>query len=102
MKIILNRTVAINTAAPLMSATTSKNVLATGVGILIEARVPDICIFTTYDLEKGMRTTVEAKVIEEGTFIISAQKFIQTLKVMEGEEVLSFEECGCADGHTDC
>ena len=87
MKIIFKRQTAIATAAPLMCATASKTVLPTGDGILIEAKVPDICIFTTYDLEKGLRTTVEAKVIEEGTYIISAQKFIQTLKVMEGDEV---------------
>ena len=87
MKIIFNRQTAISTAAPLMCATASKTVRPTGDGILIEAKMPDICIFTTYDLEKGIRTTVEAKVIEEGTYIISAQKFIQTLKVMEGDEV---------------
>jgi DNA polymerase-3 subunit beta len=70
-----------------MCATTGKSVLATGDGILIEAQMPDVCVFTTYDLEKGLRTTVEAKVIEEGSYIINAQKFIQTLKVMEGDEV---------------
>ncbi len=87
MKIIFKRQTAIATAAPLMCATASKTVFPTADGILIEAKVPDICIFTTYDLEKGLRTTVEAKVIEEGTYIISAQKFIQTLKVMDGDEV---------------
>ncbi len=87
MKIIFNKQTAIATAAPLMAATASKTVLAIGDGMLIEARVPDTCIFTTYDLEKGMQTTVEAKVIEEGSYIISAQKFIQTLKVMDGDEV---------------
>ena len=87
MKIIFNRNKAIATAAPLMCATTGKSVLATGDGILIDAQMPDVCVFTTYDLEKGLRTTVEAKVIEEGSYIINAQKFIQTLKVMEGDEV---------------
>ena len=31
--------------------------------------------------------TIEAKVIEEGSYIINAQKFNQTLRVMEGEEI---------------
>ena len=70
MKIIFNRNKAIATAAPLMCATTGKSVLATGDGILIDAQMPDVCVFTTYDLEKGLRTTVEAKVIEEGSYII--------------------------------
>ena len=87
MKIIFNRQTAIATATPLMCATVSKTLIPTGDGILIEAKTPDICIFTTYGGEKGIRTTVEAKVIEEGSYIINAQKFIQTLKVMEGDEV---------------
>lgn len=88
MKIIFNRQTAERTAAPLMCATGGKSVLATSEGILIEAKSPDICIFTTYDMEKGLRTNVEAKVIEGGSYIINAQKFIQTLKVMDGEEVM--------------
>ena len=55
--------------------------------ILIEAKKPDICVMTTYDLEKGVRTTIEAKVIEEGKFILNAQKFNQTIRVMGGEEI---------------
>jgi DNA polymerase-3 subunit beta len=42
---------------------------------------------TTYDLEKGLRVTIEAKVIEEGCYIINAQKFNQTMRVMDGGEV---------------
>ena len=42
---------------------------------------------TTFDLEKGMRITVEGQVEEAGAYIINAQKFVQTLRVMEGEFV---------------
>ena len=87
MKIIFNRQKAIATAAPLMCATGSRTVAITGDAILIEAKKPDVCIFTTYDHEKGLRTNVDAEVLEDGTYIISASKFIQTLKVMEGDEV---------------
>ena len=88
MKIIFKRQTAERTAAPLMCATGGKSVLATSEGILIEANSPDVCIFTTYDMEKGLRTNVEAKVIEGGSYIINAQKFIQTLKVMDGDEIM--------------
>lgn len=87
MKIIFNRMDAANTAAPLMCATGGKSMVPTSDGILIEAQAPDICVFTTRDQEKGLRTAVEAKIIEGGSYIINAQKFIQTLKVMEGNEV---------------
>ena len=87
MKVIFNRTEISSAVAPLMCAVSGKSTLTTIEGILIEAKFPDTCIMTTFDLEKGVRITVEAKVIEEGKFIINAQKFVQTLRVMDGEEV---------------
>lgn len=87
MKIIFNRQQVLNATAPLMCATTGKSTLSAIEGILIEARHPDLCTMTTYDLEKGVRVTMEAKVIEEGRFIINAQKFVQTLRVIDGEEI---------------
>ena len=87
MKIIFDKSKITAAVAPLMCAVSGKSVLSTIEGILIEARVPDVCILTTYDLEKGVRTTIEAKVIEEGKFIINAQKFNQTIKVMSGDEI---------------
>ena len=87
MKIIFNRSAISTAVAPLMCAVSGKSTLTTIEGILIEAKCPDTCIMTTFDLEKGVRITVEAKVIEEGSYIINAQKFSQTLRVMDGEEV---------------
>ena len=87
MKIIFNRTAISAAIAPLMCAVSGKSTLSTIEGILIDARMPDTCTMTTYDLEKGVRITVEAKVLEEGSYIINAQKFMQTLRVMDGDEV---------------
>ncbi len=87
MKIIFNRSAVSAAVAPLMCAVSGKSTLTTIEGILIEAKMPDTCVMTTYDLEKGVRITMEAKVLEEGCYIINAQKFNQTLRVMEGEEV---------------
>ena len=92
MKIIFNRNEILETALPLLSATSGKPFSpATGdytEGIKIEANFPDTCTMTTYDLQKGVKITVEAKVLEEGCVIVSGQKFIQTLRVMDGEEVI--------------
>ena len=87
MKIIFNKQKVSAAVAPLMCAVSGKSTLTSIEGILIEAKIPDICVLTTYDLEKGMRITIEAKVIEEGTYIINAQKFNQTVKVMDGDEI---------------
>ena len=70
-----------------MCAVSGKSAMTAIEGILIEAKFPDVCTMTTYDLQKGVRITVEAKVLEEGRYIINAQKFVQTLRVMDGEEI---------------
>ena len=87
MKIIFNRHSILTATAPLMCATGGASKLAATQGILIDARSAKTCTLTTYDLYKGVQTTVEANVLEEGFFIINAQKFIQTMRVMDGEEV---------------
>ncbi len=70
-----------------MSVVSGKSTLTAVEGILIEAQAPDRCTFTAFDLEKGIKITVDATVLEEGSYIINAQKFNQTLRVMDGEEL---------------
>ncbi len=86
MKIIFNKNVIIGATAPLMCAVAKTQNPATE-GILIEAKYPDTCILTTFDGNKGVRITIEAVVIEEGKYIVNAQKFNQTIKVMTGEDI---------------
>lgn len=85
MKIVFNKQKMANAVAPLMCCVSGKSTLKAVEGILIEATLPDVITLTTFDLEKGMRVTCNAEVIEEGSFIINAQKFNQTLKVMDNE-----------------
>lgn len=87
MKIVFNRQEISNKIAPLMSVVSGKSTLTAVEGILIEANSPDCCTLTAFDLEKGIKITVDANVIEQGSYIINAQKFNQTLRVMNGEEI---------------
>ncbi len=87
MKIIFNRQQVLLKTAPLLNTASNKSTMSAIEGILIEAKHPDVCTMTTYDLEKGIRVTFESKVVEEGTFVINAQKFVQTMRVMDGDEV---------------
>lgn len=73
------------TISPLMCCVSGKSTLTAVEGILMEAKFPDTLILTTFDLEKGMRLTTNVEVIEEGTYIVNAQKFNQTLKVMDSD-----------------
>ena len=87
MKIVFNRQVIMDAVAPLMCAVSGKSTLTATEGILIDAREDQTCVMTTFDIEKGMRITVDAEVIEPGSYIINAQKFSQTIRVMEGSSV---------------
>lgn len=88
MKIIFDRQAVLTATAPLMCAVGNKATHPTIEGIHIEAKHPDICVLTTYDLEKGLQISIEAKVLEEGCYVINAQKFNQTMRVMDGDEVM--------------
>lgn len=88
MKIIFNRQEIINTVSPLLCAVGSKSTIPTVECLLIEAKMPDSITLTTYDLEKGVRCSASGSVLEDGFYAINANKFFQTLKVMEGEEVI--------------
>ena len=85
MKIVFNRQEIINAVAPLMCAVSGKSTLTAIEGILIEAVEDGTCTLTTFDLEKGMRLSIHADVEEPGTYILNAQKFSQTMRVMEGD-----------------
>lgn len=87
MKIVFNRQEIINAVAPLMCAVSGKSTLTAIEGILIEAAEDGTCTLTTFDLEKGMRLSIHANVEEPGTYILNAQKFSQTMRVMEGDTV---------------
>ncbi|MBQ9131188.1 MAG: DNA polymerase III subunit beta [Clostridia bacterium] len=87
MKMIFNRQAISEAVAPLMCAIAGKSTLTAVEGILLEATTEDSCTMTTFDLEKGMRIQVEAQVLEQGSAIVNAQKFVQTLRVMEGDFV---------------
>ena len=87
MKIVFNRQSISEAISPLMCAVSGKSTMPGIEGILIEAVEPDTCTLTTFDLEKGVQITIHPEVIEGGSFIINAQKFNQTVKVMDGDEV---------------
>ena len=87
MKIIFNRQMISNAVAPLMCAVSGKSTLTAADGILIDAKEDNTCTLTTFDLEKGMRISVSAQVEEAGCYVLNAQKFSQTVRVMDGEDV---------------
>lgn len=96
MKIVFRRDVICAAVAPLMSGVSTKMTLAATEGILIEASLPNTCVMTTYDIEKGVRITIEADVIEAGSAIVNASKFSQIVRVMDGDITLTVDDRNCA------
>lgn len=92
MKIIFYKATMSEAVAPLMSGVSGKTTMAATEGILFEAKMPDVCQMTTFDLEKGVRTTIHVEVVEEGAAVISAAKFSQTVRAMgDGEITLTVD-----------
>ena len=87
MKIVFRKDILSAAVAPLMSGVSTKMTMAATEGILIEASLPNSCVMTTYDIEKGVRVTLEAEVIEAGSAIVSASKFSQIVRVMDGGDI---------------
>ena len=87
MKIVFNRQEICTAVAPLMCAVSGKSTLTAVEGILFEAKEDNTCVLTTFDLEKGVRIEIQAQVDEPGSYIINAQKFVQTIRVMEGDDM---------------
>ena len=97
MKIVFRKDVICAAVAPLMSGVSTKMTLAATEGILIEASLPNSCVMTTYDIEKGVRISIEADVIEAGSAIVSASKFAQIVRVMDGGDItLTVDDRNCA------
>ncbi len=97
MKIVFRNDVINAAVVPLMSGVSSKTMLAATGGILIETKMPNTCIMTTFDLEKGVRVYLEADVIEAGRAIISASKLSQIVRVMDGGDItLTVDDRMCA------
>jgi DNA polymerase III sliding clamp (beta) subunit (PCNA family) len=86
MKITFQRKEIIDAISPLMCAVSGKSTLTAAEGILMEAKAPDTVTLTTFDLEKGVRITIHPEVLEEGSYIINAAKFNQTVKAMSSAE----------------
>ncbi len=88
MKIIFAKDVLLANLLPVMGTVSNKNTITSLEGVLIETLGGNTVRFSTYDMNKGTRTTFEAtEVIEEGSYIINAQRLMQIVKVMADGEI---------------
>jgi len=92
MKIKVDKSVLCEAVTPLMGAVSNKNTIAAVEGILITTIGDDAIQLTSFDLEKGFRTKIAAKIIESGSYIINGSRFNQIIRTMpEGELTVSVD-----------
>lgn len=92
MKIVFDKSTLCEAVAPLMGAVSTKNTYAAVEGILISTLGAGKCALTSFDLDKGFYAEIEARVEEEGSFIINGTKFNQIIRILpEGEVRLSVD-----------
>ncbi|MBP5209778.1 MAG: DNA polymerase III subunit beta [Clostridia bacterium] len=88
MYIIFNKKTLLENLLPAMGTVSTKNTITTIEGVLIETLGGTTVRLSTYDMSKGVRVTFEAlEVIEEGSYILNAQRFLQIVKLLGGEEI---------------
>ncbi len=73
---------------PAMGTVSNKNTITSLEGVLIETLDSGLIRISTYDMNKGFRTTIEPISIErDGRFIINAGRLYQTIKVLPDDEI---------------
>lgn len=88
MHIIFNKKDLLDNLAPVMGTVSTKNTITTIEGVLVETLGGNTVRLSTYDMSKGVRCTFEAlEVVEEGSFILNAQRFMQIVKLLGGDEI---------------
>ena len=90
MKVQFDRDTLLGALSPAASVAPARNTIAAIEGILFECPGPaeGTCQITAYDMEKGLRTTVEATILQEGSSIINSQNILQIVRSLPAGEIL--------------
>ncbi len=91
MKIVFSKEVLLEKLIPMMGTVSNKNTIPSIEGVLMETlggESGNEVRLSTYDMNKGMRATVESlEIMEEGSYIINAQRLLQILRLLDQDEV---------------
>ncbi len=88
MKFTVHKSVFLNKLTPAMGTVSNKNTITSIEGVLMETLDDGMIRISTYDMNKGVRSTFEPTSIErEGKFIVNAQRLYQTVRVLPDDEM---------------
>ena len=88
MKFTVLKSTLMEKLTPAMGSVSNKNTVTTLEGVLIETLNDGDVRISTYDMNKGIRATFTPSEIERtGSYIVNAQRFYQTIKVLPEQEI---------------
>ena len=88
MKFTVEKSELMDKLTPAMGTVSNKNTITSIEGVLLETLPDGNVQISTYDMNKGIRAKIKPVDIErEGKYIINAQRFYQTVKVLPSGEV---------------
>ncbi len=106
MKVTFEKSKLLGALGPAAGISQTKNTLVSVDGLLFECPPnkrygdydldnPNLCRISAFDLEKGLRTTIECNVYEEGLFVINTQKILQIVRALpDGDITLEIDQSG--------
>ena len=104
MKVSFDKETLLSAIGPAAGISQVKNTLTTIEGLLfecppdekmgaVEEDCANTCRISAFDLEKGLRTTIECKIYEEGKYVINASKILQIVRALpDGEIMLEIDD----------
>ena len=88
MKFTVEKSVLMNKLTPAMGTVSNKNTISSLEGVWLETMPGGRVRITTYDMNKGFRATFDCVSVErEGSYIVNAQRFYQTIRVLPQDEL---------------
>lgn len=88
MKIVFSKAKLLEKLYPTMGTVSTKNTITSIEGVLIETLGGKTVRLSTYDMNKGVRATLEAEdVLEEGSYIINANRLMSIIKVLSDDRL---------------
>lgn len=96
MKFTCDRDLLISALTPVGSVASGHNTIAALDGILMNTQPDGTVSLVGFDLEKGINTSIPCRIDEEGFFFITAQRFIQIVRLMpSGELTVEIDKSSC-------
>ncbi len=89
MKAVFDRDTLIAALIPASAIAPTRNTVSSVEGLLFECpgETGDSCRLSAYDMEKGMRTSVPARIVEEGKYVLNAQNILQIVRSLPAGDV---------------